>query len=612
MEVLKHECGLGLIRLRKDPEYYHEKYGSCLWGLRKMYLLMEKQLNRGQDGAGLASVKLNIPPGQTYLARERIFEPIPPWPNLVKKIEDQYTGIFGTQFNPTPSEIYNKFPFAGELLIGHVRYGTYGNNSLESCHPVIRLNNWKTRTLVMAGNFNLTNVDDQFQKLLELGQHPRDKSDTVTALERIGHFLDVSVQNLFNQFKSIDLSNIEISDKIAAELPTLEILRRSAKYWDGGYVMGGLIGHGEMFVIRDPWAIRPAYYYIDDEIIVVASERGAIVSAFSLEMDDVYEFPAAHALIVKPDNNYSISPLSEPQKKSSCSFERIYFSKANDPDIYNERKNLGHFLVNQVLKSVDYDLENTLFSYVPNSAIVAYRGLIDGLQQYAYEKNINTKIRAEHIVWKDSSLRTFITNDDIRKNLVSSVYNVTYGVVKKGIDNLVVVDDSVVRGTTIKESLLKILALLSPKKIIIASSSPQIRYPDCYGIDMSNLGQFVAFQSTIELLKSSGKISLIDEVYQMCLDNQHKDTFSEINFVKNIYKPFSEEEISRQISKDLYTPELGTEVEIIFQKVQNLKKAIPGHTGDWYFTGDYPTPGGYKVVNQSFINYVEKISGRSY
>jgi len=613
MESLKHECGLGLIRLRQPMEYYVDRYGTPLWGLRKMLVLMDKQHNRGQDGAGLASIKMNVPPGVTYLARERVFEPTPPWNQVVKNIEYQWETC--QRLYPSIPEAdlrwMELFPFASELYLGHVRYGTYGNNSIESCHPVVRANNWKTRTLIMAGNFNLTNVEDQFRKLVELGQHPRDLSDTVTVLERVGHFIDRAVQELFDRFKQSEpeLTNIALSERIADTLPTMDVLKRSAKYWDGGFLMGGLIGHGEMFVLRDPWGIRPGYYMITDEVVAIASERAALASTFDVKIDSIQEVSPGQAIVVKRDGTIITDFVRTPREKRACSFERIYFSRPNDPDIYHERKQLGRLVVPSILEAINGEISNTIFTYVPNSASIAFRGMVEGLENLVAEQNQNIRIRSEQIIWKDTTLRTFISSGVGRKEMVSQVYNVTHGLLKEGEDHLVCIDDSIVRGTTLKESLLKILSRLHPKSIIIVSSAPQIRYPDCYGIDMSQLGHFVAFQAAVELLKERSLENILDEVYQQCLEAKDK---TEENFVKRVYEPFTEQEISLQIAKMLHTPELTCPVKIVFQPLANLPIAIPNHRGDWYFSGDYPTPGGNRVVNQAFINYYERKDVRAY
>lgn len=630
-ELIKHECGIALIRLRKPLSYYQEKYGTWQYGLNKLYLLMEKQHNRGQDGAGVVSVKLNLSPGQEYINRYRsveanpildVFEKIG---KSVKKAVKAGKDINDLQW------AYENLPYAGELYLGHLRYGTFGNNSIEFVHPVMRQNNWKSRTLVLAGNFNLTNTDELFQKLIDLGQHPKNYTDTVTALEKVGHFLDEENQFRFRQYKNEGFSNREISPLIEKTLDVQSILENASKDWDGGYAMAGLIGHGDAFVARDPWGIRPAHYYYDDEIVVVASERPVIQTVMNVKDKDVHQIKPGEALIVKKDGTVSHHMIRVPHKRKSCSFERIYFSRGSDKDIYQERKALGRLLAPTILKAVDNDVQNTVFSYIPNTSETAFYGLIEGVREHLTEwkkeqiraKNgslteddllniISLEPRVEKIAIKDVKLRTFIADDASRDDLVAHVYDVTYGVVRENTDTLVIIDDSIVRGTTLKKSILKILDRLNPKRIIVVSSAPQIRYPDCYGIDMAVLGKFIAFNAVIELLKDHNKESLIDEVYNKCKAQQYLPKEEIVNYVKDIYRQFTPEQISEKIAELLKPEGCKAEVDIIYQTVENLHVACPNDTGDWYFTGDYPTPGGNKVVNTSFINFVEGFEGRAY
>lgn len=631
-DQIKHECGIALVRLLKPLSYYHEKYGTWRYGLNKMYLMMEKQHNRGQDGAGVVSVKIDQEPGSEYIFRERSIHKNP--------IPDIFANIF-KNFEPINEEEKNhindpvwaakNLPFAGQVFLGHLRYGTHGRYSIEFCHPVTRQNNWKTRNLALAGNFNMTNVDEIFEHLVELGQHPNSFTDTVTVLENIGHFLDEEVQYLFRKYKNDGLSNLEISTKIEQNVDITKILQSSSKRWDGGYVIGGVIGHGDAFVARDPWGIRPAFYYANDEVAVVASERPVIQTAFKVKYDEVNEVKPGHALIVRKNGTVTEELIRVPQKRRSCSFERIYFSRGSDKSIYTERKKLGMLIVDDVLKAVDEDIQNTVFSYIPNTAETAFMGMTQGIEKYLNNWKINQlkslghgasdaeierilriSPRAEKIAIKDVKMRTFITDDNNRDELVAHVYDVTYGVVRKNIDNLVVIDDSIVRGTTLKKSILKILDRLRPKKIVIVSSAPQIRYPDCYGIDMAKLGDFCAFTAAIDLLHNTGQAHIIDEVYKKCKEQQNLPKEDIVNYVKEIYKPFAYEEVSAQIAKNLTPPEIEAPVEIVYQTVDNLHIACPNDLGDWYFTGDYPTPGGNKVVNTSFINYVEGVNKRAY
>lgn len=631
-DQIKHECGIAFIRLLKPLSYYKEKYGTWMYGINKLYLLMEKQHNRGQDGAGAVSVKIDQKPGKEYIFRQRSIQknPIPDiFDNIHKNFQTNNDEELALMKDADWAQA--NLPFAGNVYMGHLRYGTFGRYDIAFCHPVLRQNNWKTRNLALAGNFNMTNVDQIFNHLVELGQHPNNYTDTVTVLENIGHFVDEEVQYLFRKFKNEGQSNMEISQNIEKEMDIVKILQASSKRWDGGYVMGGVLGHGDAFINRDPWGIRPAYYYQDDEIVVAASERPVIQTALNVRYSEVQEVKPGHALIVRKDGAVSEEMIRVPQKRKSCSFERIYFSRGSDKFIYNERKTLGKLLVEDVLKTVDHDIENTVFSYIPNTAETAFFGLVRGVEEYLNNWKIDeiTKLgkdpdpseikrilriapRSEKIAIKDVKMRTFITDDSARDDLVAHVYDVTYGVVRKNVDNLVIIDDSIVRGTTLKKSILRILDRLSPKKVVIVSSAPQIRYPDCYGIDMAKLGDFCAFDSTIQLLKDKGMEHIIDEVYKKCKEQENLPKEEINNYVKEIYAPFTYQEISAKIA-EMLTPEgMKCDVEIVYQTVENLHKACPNDTGDWYFTGDFPTPGGNKVVNQSFINYVEGKNVRAY
>ncbi len=630
-ELIKHECGIALIRLRKPLEYYKEKYGTWQYGLNKLYLLMEKQHNRGQDGAGIVNVKMELEPGQEYINRHRSIEA-----NPIKNIFDKVAkGIKKAEKNkPKDADIrwiYENVPFSGEVYLGHLRYGTFGRNSIEFVHPVMRQNNWKSRTLVLAGNFNLTNTDELFQKLIALGQHPKAYTDTVTILEKVGHFLDEENQLHFRNYKNEGYSNREISPLIEKNLDVQKVLENSSKDWDGGYAIAGMFGHGDAFVMRDPWGIRPAFYYYDDEIVVVASERPVIQTVMNVKAIDVHEVKPGEALIVKKDGSVFNKMIRVPHTRRSCSFERIYFSRGSDKDIYQERKMLGSLLSPAILKAIDFDIENTVFSYIPNTSETAFYGLVHGVRQYCvdwkikqlkkYNGSITNEImeavlsvepRIEKLAIKDVKLRTFIADDASRDDLVAHVYDVTYGIIKENTDTLVIIDDSIVRGTTLKKSILKILDRLNPKKIIVVSSAPQIRYPDCYGIDMAVLDKFIAFNATIELLKDTNQEHVIDEVYRKCKEQENLPKEEIVNYVKEIYKQFKAEEVSAKIAELLKPEGCKAEVEIIYQTIENLHVACPNDTGDWYFTGNYPTPGGNKVVNTSFINYVEGKDGRAY
>ncbi len=631
-DPIKHECGIALLRLKKPLEYYLEKYGTALYGINKMHLLMEKQHNRGQDGAGIANIKFDMDPGQRYISRTRSIKK-----NPTQDIFDQINGKFRQiqQENPAHLKDVNYLKqhagFTGELFLGHLRYGTFGRNSIESCHPFLRQNNWITRNLVVAGNFNLTNVDELFQNLVNLGQHPKEKSDTVTVLEKIGHFLDVENDDLYAHYKSLGYSKDQIYARIAKEMNLVKILKKASEVWDGGYAMAGLLGHGDAFVLRDPNGIRPAFWYEDEEICVVASERPVIQTAFNLTSDQIHELQPGHGLIVKKSGEVKEEMINVPREIKKCSFERIYFSRGSDADIYKERKALGRLIVDQVLETVKHDFDNSVFSFIPNTAEVSFYGLIKGLEENLniqkvkqiqalgpdataeqISEIINRRARVEKIAIKDAKLRTFITQDDSRDDLVAHVYDITYGSVRPGTDNLIVIDDSIVRGTTLKQSILRILDRLSPKKIVVVSSAPQIRYPDCYGIDMAKMGDFIAFEAAIQLLRDRKMDRVIKEVYEKCLEQVNLPKEQVRNFVKEIYAPFSNEEVSTKIAELLTPPTIKAKVEIVFQTVENLHIACPDHLGDWYFTGDYPTPGGNKVVNKAFINWVEKRNERAY
>ncbi len=628
-DSIKHECGVAMLRLLKPLDFYQKKYGNALYGLNKMYLLLEKQHNRGQDGVGLANIKLDVPAGKRYISRKRSVAPNP-IQDVFKSINRHFIEL--EKKNPEKLQdsqwLKENLPFTGELYLGHLRYGTYGGNTIEQCHPFLRQNNWKTRNLVLAGNFNMTNVDELFQQLVDLGQHPKQMSDTVTILEKIGHFLDEENDEIYYKYKD-KLSKKEITQKIENKINIKQILKNSAKYWDGGYVMCGMIGHGDSFVLRDPNGIRPVHYYKDDEVVVVASERPVIQTAFNLPKEEIKEIKRGHALIIRKDGEVKEVLIKQPLEKKSCSFERIYFSRGNDAAIYNERLELGRRLFPKVLSAVEKDIKNTVFSYIPNTAEVSYFGLIKGCQEYLNKvkikkindlgKNEKEKIhdimnispRAEKIAVKDAKLRTFITSDKSRDDLVAHVYDVTYGKVKNT-DNLVMIDDSIVRGTTLRQSIIKILDRLNPKKIIIVSSAPQIRYPDCYGIDMAKLGDFIAFQAVVELLKETNQKNIIKEVYHKCKQQEKLPKEEMINYVKELYVHFSSEEISQKISSLLTPKETKAEIQIIYQSISDLHASCPKHKGDWYFTGNYPTPGGVKVVNSAFINYIEGKDIRAY
>jgi len=631
-ESIKHECGIALLRLKQPLHYYLEKYKTAFFGLNKMQLLMEKQMNRGQDGAGLANIKLDVEPGERYISRYRSINN-KPIDELFQRINQRFIEIGQQNPNLLKDVDYLKknAGFTGELFLGHLRYGTFGRNSIENCHPFLRQNNWITRNLVLAGNFNLTNVDELFEVLLSIGQHPKEKSDTVTILEKIGHFLDEENDELYYKLRAQGYVNPEVTHKIIEKLNIEKILKRSSADWDGGYTMAGLFGHGDAFVLRDPWGIRPAFWYEDNEVCVVASERPVIQTAFKLKKEQIKELSPGHALIIRKNGSVTQSIINEPQEVRQCAFERIYFSRSNDAEIYQERKNLGKLIVNQVLKTLNYDLKNSVFSFIPNTAETAFYGMIEGLDEHLNTQKtqqiinignnaskqqisaiLNQRARTEKIAIKDAKLRTFISQDNARDDIVAHSYDITYGSVKRNHDTLVVIDDSIVRGTTLKHSILRILDRLDPIKIIIVSSAPQIRYPDCYGIDMAKMSDFIAFEATIQLLKEGGKEHVIDDVYQKCLKQSHLPKEEIQNYVKEIYAPFSAQTISDKIAKMLKPKDINAQVEVIFQSIENLHKACPNHTGDWYFTGNYPTPGGNKVVNTAFINWKEGRNKRAY
>lgn len=628
-DFLQHECGIAMLRLKQPLQYYIDKYGSAFYGLNKMYLLMEKQHNRGQDGAGLANIKLDVDPGKRYISRVRSVDSRP-IQDLFSRIMPRFEGLSSEQLSDA-SFLQEELAFTGELFLAHLRYGTYGKNEVENCHPFLRQNNWRTRNLVVAGNFNMTNTDELFDKLVSLGQHPKEKADTVTLLERIGHFLDVENQRLFDQFKEEGLANEAISEQIAQELNVQTVLHQAANSLDGGYVMCGLIGHGDAFVMRDPNGIRPCFWYEDDEVVVVTSERPVIQTAFNVETDAVQELAPGHALIIKRDGTVSMPEVKSPGERKACSFERIYFSRGNDQDIYRERKELGRQLVPKILEAVEHDLDKTVSSFIPNTAEVCFYGLIKGLEDYQNQAKIariigmgpnpdptevkrilDERARIEKIAIKDAKLRTFITEDAGRDDLVAHVYDIAYGTVERGEDNLVVIDDSIVRGTTLKRSILRILDRLGPKRIVVASSAPQIRYPDCYGIDMARLGDFIAFQAAISLIQERGLQHIIDETYERCKTQIQLPKEENVNQVKAIYEPFTTEEVSDRISTLLTPKDMKSEVKVVFQSIEGLHAACPNNTGDWYFTGNFPTPGGNKVVNRAFVYYVEGRKDRAY
>lgn len=630
-DPIKHECGISLIRLLKPLEYYKEKYGTAFYGVNKMYLMMEKQHNRGQDGAGFASIKMDMQPGERYMSRVRSAQQQP-----IQDIFAQINNRINSALTENPEHeddvAWQKknIPYIGELLMGHVRYGTFGKNSIESVHPFLRQNNWMHRNLIVAGNFNMTNVDELFGNLIELGQHPKEKADTVTVMEKIGHFLDDAVAKLYKQIKKEGYTKREASALIAERLNVAKILRKASKNWDGGYAMSGLIGHGDAFVMRDPAGIRPAYYYQDDEVVVVASERPVIQTVFNVNFDDVKELDPGHAVIVKKSGSMALKKILEPTERKACSFERIYFSRGSDKEIYQERKLLGKLVFPEILKSIDNDLENTVFSYIPNTAETSFFGMVKEAQNYLNKKKeeqilalgskmtaeelhniLNIRPRIEKVAIKDAKLRTFITQDSSRDDLVTHVYDISYGSVKPT-DNLVIIDDSIVRGTTLKRSILKILDRLSPKKIVVVSSAPQIRYPDCYGIDMARLEDFVAFRAALALHEDHGTTHRIKEIYEKCLTQTDPTNKNAVNYVQEFYAPFTAKQISKKIGEILSPEGINAEVEIIYQTVEGLHSACPKNLGDWYFTGNYPTPGGNRVVNKAFVNFFEGKKERAY
>ena len=630
-DAIKHECGIALVRLKKPLQFYKDKYGSAFYGINKMYLLMEKQHNRGQDGAGFASVKINANPGSRYVSRVRSNKS-QPIQDVFAKINDRLNGVL--EENPDKKNDVawqeENMPYIGNLFLGHVRYGTFGKNSIESVHPFLRQSNWRHQNLIVAGNFNMTNSKQLLQELVELGQHPKEFTDTVTVMEKIGHFLEEEVSDLYQQAKLKGFNKRDASPFIEENLDLQNILKRSSKNWDGGYAMAGLVGHGDAFVLRDPNGIRPAFFYEDDEVVVVASERPVIQTVFNVKINDVKELERGHALIIKKNGKTTIVPVLEQKEKKSCSFERIYFSRGSDAGIYEERKNLGKLVFPQILGSINSDISNTVFSYIPNTAETSFYGLTEAAEDLLNQQKtakilsggkalsaekvtqiLSERPRFEKIAIKDAKLRTFIADDSSRDDLVEHVYDITYGVVKPT-DNLVIIDDSIVRGTTLKKSIIKILDRLSPKKIVVVSSAPQIRYPDCYGIDMARIDAFIAFKAAVELLKDTNQYNIVDEVYKKSKEQQSNSDLEIINFVKEIYAPFTTEEVSAKIAEMLKTPDINAEIEVIYQTVANLHKACPDNLGDWYFTGDYPTPGGNRVVNQAFINFYEGNNKRAY
>ena len=629
-DALKHECGIGHIRLLKPLEFYKKKYGSAFYGINKMYLLMEKQHNRGQDGAGFASIKLDVDPGNRFISRIRSKEK-QPIQDVFSKINLRINSEIESNKNLIQDiqKLKIKVPYLAEVMLGHVRYGTFGNNSLENVHPFLRQNNWKHRNLILAGNFNMTNSRELFNSLIELGQHPKEYTDTVVIMEKIGHFLDDAVRKLYKEFKKDGLSKQECSIKISEKLDVFKILKKASDRWDGGYVIGGLLGHGDSFVFRDPNGIRPAFYYKDEEVVVVASERPAIQTAFNLKLDQIKELKPGNAIVIKSSGKIKIKSIIKKDENKSCSFERIYFSRGNDSDIYQERKNLGKYIMPKILEEINYDILNTVFSYIPNTAETSFFGMIESVEEFLNTKKtdeiinkknlsedkirkiLSQRPRIEKIAVKDVKLRTFITEDNSRDDLVEHVYDITYGVVKEE-DTLVIIDDSIVRGTTLKKSILKMLDRLNPKKIIIVSSAPQIRYPDCYGIDMANLESLIAFNAALALLKEKNQSSLIKEIYLKCKEELKLKDSKMQNQVKEIYNQFSYDEVSQKITEILSTDIDGSEVKIIFQPIENLHKACPKSKGDWYFTGNYPTDGGNRVVNTAFVNFYEGNKKRAY
>jgi len=628
-DAIKHECGIAIVRLLKPLQYYKDKYGTAFYGINKMYLLLEKQHNRGQDGAGFASIKFDVKPGSRYISRVRSNEQ-QPIQDIFAKINGRLNELMKENSDKKDDVEWqkNNLPYLGEVYLGHVRYGTFGRNSLENVHPFLRQNNWRHRNLIIAGNFNMTNANQLLNELIKLGQHPKENTDTVTIMEKIGHYLDDEVSDLYQKFKEKGVSKKDASPLIEEELDIQKILRKASKNWDGGYAMAGLLGHGDAFVLRDPAGIRPAYYYKDDEVVVVTSERPVIQTVFNVSFNDVKEIKPAHALIIKKNGKTTLEKIREPLPEKACSFERIYFSRGSDAEIYNERKNLGKYIFPKVLEKIENDIKNTVFSFIPNTAETSFFGMMEASEDFLNEEKLkiilkgkrtisaeklkeilSERPRIEKIAIKDVKLRTFITDDNSRDDLVEHIYDVTYGVVKPT-DNLVIIDDSIVRGTTLKKSIIKILDRLHPKKIVVVSSAPQIRYPDCYGIDMAKLDDFIAFKAAVSLLNDTNQEYLLKEVYDNCINFKNKP--NPINFVKAIYKPFTNEEVSNKVAELLKTKDINAAVEVIFQTVENLHKACPKNKGDWYFTGDYPTPGGIGVVNNAFINFYEGKNERAY
>ena len=629
-DALKHECGIAHIRLLKPLEYYKKKYGTAFYGINKMYLLMEKQHNRGQDGAGFASIKFDVDPGERYISRVRSIEQ-QPIQDVFSKINNRINEVL--ENNPALKEDVSlqkkHIPYIGEVMLGHVRYGTFGKNSVESVHPFLRQNNWKHRNLILAGNFNMTNVKDLFNNLVELCQHPKEYTDTITIMEKIGHFLDAQVRKIYKDLKKEGFTKSQCSPLITERIKVGKILKKSSKDWDGGYVIGGMIGHGDSFILRDPAGIRPAFYYKDEEVIVVASERPAIQTAFNLKLEDINEVPPGNALLINKKGELTIKEILKPTERKSCSFERIYFSRGSDADIYKERKELGKLIMPTILKELNYDINNSVFSYIPNTAETSFYGMVESVDNYLINKKtkeilnnkniskekiievLSERARIEKIAIKDVKLRTFITEDSSRDDLVEHVYDITYGVIKKT-DTLVIIDDSIVRGTTLKKSILKMLDRLRPKKIIVVSSAPQIRYPDCYGIDMANLESLIAFKALLALLKDSDQYSVINKTYKKCKEQESLSDAKLINYVQDVYALFTADEISDKITTLLSTDVVNSDVKIIFQSIENLHKACPENLGDWYFTGNYPTNGGNRVVNNAFINFYEGNKKRAY
>jgi amidophosphoribosyltransferase len=632
-DQIKHECGIALIRLLKPLEFYIAKYGTAFYGLQKLHLLTEKQHNRGQDGAGIAGIKFDLEPGNRYISRIRSNSNTP-IKDIFNQVYNQIQEIKDSANSGRLSDVNwlkQNVDFTGELFMGHLRYGTFGKNEIKNLHPFVRANNWMTRNLVLAGNFNMTNVDELFNKLVDLGQYPVETSDTITVLEKIGHFLDKENDKIYRKYRDQGFSKKDVSHKIAEELNVQSILKEAAQYWDGGFVITGMFGHGDAFVFRDPAGIRPAFYYADDEVVVVTSERPPIQTAFDVPQKSIREIKPGHALIIKKNGKWEEVLCKDPLPRKSCSFERIYFSRGTDAEIYSERKALGRLLVPKVLQEIDYNICDTVFSYIPNTASVAFRGLVQELDVYCnnlkrekimashgklddetLNEIFNTRLRIEDIAVKDMKLRTFITQDNQRNDLVTHVYDVTYGLIREGIDTLVVLDDSIVRGTTLRNSIIRILDRLGPKRIIIVSSAPQIRYPDCYGIDMAKLGDFVAFRAAIELLKETKQEHIINAVYNKCKAQEKLPKEAIVNYVKEIYEPFKAQQISDKIAQLVTAKDIKAQVRVIFQTIESLHEAIPNDTGDWYFTGNYPTPGGNKVVNKSFINFIEGRNERAY